>query len=941
MAPTEWDEIFEIFHAAREKPAGERVPLLDTACGENTAFRKAVEELLRHDEAATGFLGQPLFASSVDEPKPSPVRAGQQFGRYATVELIGRGGIGEVWSAHDTDLDRPVALKFLCNEELVGLNAHQITHEAKTASGLNHPGIITIYEVVHSEYTFAIAMELVDGRSLRDVYSKPIATPVLVSISLQIAQALGAAHTGGIVHGDIKPENILLRRDRYIKLVDFGLARKVTAETIALGLPALGTLRYMSPEQARGEPLTPASDIFSLGLVLYELATGHHAFSGNSPLDTAHAIVTSEPDRAFPAHVPAALQDLILSMLSKSPASRPSAGKVVDALEGLRAIPESSPVSLPPKTTLSWRFWAGLVGALVAIACATTWLVKGKREGPELADLTITPLTSQTGWEANPALSPDGNSVAFTWSPQLDVAKQVYIKRATDIEPVKLAGSEGGMIGHLAWSPDGKRIAFKRQFDRRGALYSISSSGQDERKLVELANASPSSAFDWSADGEQLVFSDSPPDAPEHQAIYLYNLHTGQRRQLTSPPLEIWGDSYPKFSPDGRTIAFKRVTGVWVDDIYLIPSSGGRLRRLTYDGRGIWGLAWMPDGKSLLVSCQRNGTIFGIWRLPLRSHSNPELVAQGGGVDAITPDTARHSQRVAWVNQVWDLNIYRVASSGTGRPVRLIASTLRDQDAVYAPDGRIAWISDRSGTREVWLSREDGSSQVQITHLNRPQIDHLRWSFDGRYLAFDSRLFGYSDIFVLECPPGHIACSGPKALKIFPAECPGWSADSKSVYFSSDRTGKWEIWKQSLSGGGPVQITDSGGYYPNESPDGKWLYFSDRHIDSTILRMPGSQGTRSAPKESLVLGRPYRVQQEGWAVSAEEIIFIDRPALGRPAAIRAFNLLTGKVRSILEIPEVFLDRADIRVSVSADGKSVLYAQLDRSGSNIILADKTR
>jgi Tol biopolymer transport system component len=628
-------------------------------------------------------------------------------------------------------------------------------------------------------------------------------------------------------------------------------------------------------------------------------------------------------------------------MLSKSPAARPRAATLADALDNLRANRESSAMNLPRITTLSGRFWAGMVGVLVAIACAITWFAKDKQQAPELADLTITPLTSQTGWEADPALSPDGKAVAFTWSPQLDIAAQAYIKRETDTEPIKLAGAEGGIIGHLVWSPDGKHIAFKRQFDRRGALYSISSSGQDERKLVDLVNASPSSAFDWSPDGRQLVFSDSPPDALEHQAIYLYDLQTTKKRQLTSPPLNIWGDSYPKFSPDGRTIAFKRVTGVWVDDIYLISSSGGGLRRLTYDGRGIWGLAWMPDGKSLLLSCQRNGTIFSIWRFPLKSPSNPELVAQGGGADAITPDTARHSQRVAWVNQIWDLNIYRTASSGMGQPVRRIASTRRDQDAVYAPDGRIAWISDRSGTREIWLSHEDGSNQVQITHLNGPQVDHLRWSFDGRYLAFDSGLHGSSDIFVLECLPGHLACSKPKALKISPAKSPGWSADSRSLYFSSDRTGRWEIWKQNLSGGVPVQITQRGGYYPTESADGKWLYFSDRNMDSSILRIPGSQAGRSAPVESLVLGRPYRVQQESWALGPGEIIFIDRPAHGRPATIRAFHLATEKVRSILEVPEVFLDRADIRVSVSRDGKFVLYAQLDRSGSNIVFADKNR
>ena len=187
-----------------------------------------------------------------------------------------------------------------------------------------------------------------------------------------------------------------------------------------------------------------------------------------------------------------------------------------------------------------------------------------------------------------------------------------------------------------------------------------------------------------------------------------------------------------------QNIAFKRVTGFWVDDVYLVQARGGEAKQFTSTRRGIWGHAWMPDGKSLLVSCQRSGTVFGIWRFPLNTPDRPELVAQGGG-DTITPATSRSSRRMAWVNQLWDLNIYRVAANGDGKPERVIASTQRDNNPAYSPDRRIAWVSDRSGSREIWLAREDGSGQTQVTHLNGPQVDHLQWSFDGRYLAFDSR----------------------------------------------------------------------------------------------------------------------------------------------------------------------------------------------------------
>lgn len=249
MKPTEWNQIFEVFHAAREKSGGERVALLDTACGENTPLRKAVEELLNEDEAACGFLSEPLFSSLSRDHHESRIAPGQRFGRYITLAQIGRGGMGEVWSAHDTDLNRPVALKFLSSEALAVLDTHQITHEARAASALNHPGIVTIHEIVQSESTFAIVMELVEGTSLRELCGKPIRIAGVLAMALQIAEALAAAHDGGTIHGDMKPENILSHRGRYVKVLDFGLARKVTAETIVADNRDAGAYFGLRPQR--------------------------------------------------------------------------------------------------------------------------------------------------------------------------------------------------------------------------------------------------------------------------------------------------------------------------------------------------------------------------------------------------------------------------------------------------------------------------------------------------------------------------------------------------------------------------------------------------------------------------------------------------------------------------------------------------------------------
>ncbi len=923
LSDEQWREVLRLAEEAAALPAGERKAFLESS--------GAVPEIVAEALTLTGDF------SSVAE---MPSGAGARIGKFEITGSLGRGGMGTVYAARDTELGRRVALKFLTPDSTVHREApRKFLREAQTASALNHPNIVTIHEVVRSGSSIAIVMELVEGLSLRQICRERVPVEKAIDMGRQIARALAAAHSIGITHRDVKPENIILRDDGCIKVLDFGLARQPGSLHHSTESVQAGTLRYMSPEQARNETLTSATDVFSFGLVLHELLTGQHAFPANTPLETAHAILVKEPSGDLPREIPAELNRLVHAMLSKAPADRPSAEAVASQLDKLLALLREPREEARRTRSFGPGSWIAALLALVVVGSVVVWLARGKRDAAELRDLTVRPLTSQAGWELAPALSPDGEAIAFTWSAKLDGQREIYVKRDKEAEPRQLTTSTTGQIGYLVWSPDQTRIAFKRQFvDRGGAIYSIGEGGGEEHKIVDLANADSSSSIDWSPDGKLLAFSDSAPGTTHPLVLYLYNLQTGEKRKLTSPRPDLWGDWNPKFAPDGKTIAFKRVTGFWVDDIYLVPTNGGEAKQFTATRRGIWGHAWMPDGKSLLVSCQTSGTVFGIWRFPLDAPARPERVAQGGG-DTITPATSPKSRRMAWVNQLWDLNIYRVAAKGGGTPQRVIASTQRDNNPAYAPDGRIAWISDRSGSREIWLAREDGSGQTQVTHLNGPQVDHLQWSFDGRYLAFDSRPKGYSDIFLVECPPGTLNCGEPQAMGVFPAVDPGWSADSGTVYFSSNRSGPSFIWKRAVSGGPVVQVTHTEALWPRESPDGKWLYFAGRQNESVIWRIPGSKGAGESAGMVSIIGLSNKAQSEGWALTENELIFLGRPDGARPAAIRAYNLTTGKIRPILDLTEVFLDRGDISLTISNDGKSILYAQLDRSGSNVIMAEK--
>jgi dipeptidyl aminopeptidase/acylaminoacyl peptidase len=375
-------------------------------------------------------------------------------------------------------------------------------------------------------------------------------------------------------------------------------------------------------------------------------------------------MLTTEPSppSSLNPSIPPPLDSLIRAMIDKNPAARPSVEEVERRLgELLQA--ERLPRAASRERRPARRVWWAIVAAYFITLGSVGWLVFGRRNLPEFANLKIQPLTSQAGWEGSPALSPDGESIAFTWTERLGAQRQIYLKRLNNSDPIKLtdAGSDG-LIGSLVWSPDKRRIAFKRSYRESGAIFSIASSGGDEKKLLELENADSLSAIDWSPDGAQLAFSERGPGGKEI-AIYLFNLRTGEKRKLTSPPREHVGDWDPKFSPDGATVAFKRVTAFWADDLYVVPVAGGSARQVTAERRGIWGHAWTADGRSLIVSCQREGSVFGLWRFPLTPQGRPERIVQGG-IDAITPATSRRTGRVAWVSQIQDLNIYRISCAG-------------------------------------------------------------------------------------------------------------------------------------------------------------------------------------------------------------------------------------------------------------------------------------
>ncbi len=388
MTPQQLDRLFELFLACREMDSEARSVWLREACQGDLSLERGVERLIREDLSAEGFLSRPMdlitrvFAFKIAE--------GQRFGRYIITSFVGRGGMGEVWKAHDEELDRAVALKFMN----AGFASSQLTREARMASALNHPGIVTVYDVTVWEGTPILVMELVNGTPLSRFCNGLIPIDQLLSVASQVSGALAAAHAAGIVHGDLKPDNIIWREDRIAKILDFGLARKTANAEGALA----GTPLYMSPEQARGEAAGTASDVYSLGLVLFELTTGQRPFRRQS-LDEIGARRTKPPKASsVRSRLPGNLDALIDRMLEPNPAKRISMHEAAEQLQ------------LRERPSVLYRVWkvAALLVCLVLAAVLMAWLFHHPRSKIDLSHMTVRPLASQPGLEDNPSISPDG-----------------------------------------------------------------------------------------------------------------------------------------------------------------------------------------------------------------------------------------------------------------------------------------------------------------------------------------------------------------------------------------------------------------------------------------------------------------------------------------------------------------------------------------------------
>jgi Tol biopolymer transport system component/predicted Ser/Thr protein kinase len=970
MNPERWQQASRILETALERNPEQLAAYLDEVCANDAELRREVESLLAASARAGSLLDSPAMAMAaplfVNDSVTSML--GRSIGRYKIVTTLGTGGMGEVYLAHDTRLGRKIALKLLPTHSTTDKDRlRRFEQEAHTASTLSHPNVCVIYEVGETEDDHHyIAMEYVDGVTLREHLTESrLKLSEVLDVAVQIASGLAAAHELGITHRDIKPENIMLRRDGYVKVLDFGLAKLTEQPTTDVTTAAqarvktdtgmvLGTSSYMSPEQARGLAVDARTDIWSLGVVIYEMVVGRPPFEGATTSDVIVSILEREPPplAQLSPEAPAELQRIITKALHKDREERYQVIK--EMLVDLKSLKQHGDVA-PARNVRPW--WRAqslmvLVAGVVLVMSGLAWFYFSRARTnptrPTMPPMKTIPFTSFPGREEWPAFSPDGKQLAFSWNGENENNFDIYVKLMDAGAPLRLT-NHPGVDSSPTWSPDGRYIAFSRFGKGESGIFMVPALGGPERKLLsfetEWVGWHPPIVV-WSPDGKYLAFTDkSYLQALESTSIVLLSIENLEKRRLMSPPAQSVGDWHPVFSPDGQTLAFTRWIREGVCDIYLVPIRGGEPKRLTFDNLDKRGLAWTADGQNIVFLSFLGGDSFRFWKISVAG-GTPEPLEIGRNLwqtGIIDPyySVSGQGRRLAYSTGLADENIWRIeAQSSKGRrasPIKLISSSLNDWGAHFSPDGkRIAFESERSGTLQVWVCEADGSNPIQLTtSMGEYFPGSPDWSPDGRQIAFDAR----AEVNSEDIRHIHVvhAEGGPSRRLTNGASydgMPSWSRDGRWIYFASNRSGGWQVWKVPVEGSEAVQVTKNGGFRACESPDGKYLYYSKFIDTSGLWRIPVEGG-----EESLILDQLQAGYWEAWVVVNEGIYFID-PETKPHATIKFFSFASHRVRQITAIEKKPRPKGP-SLAVSPDGRWILYSQLDQSGSDIMLVENFR
>ncbi len=786
--------------------------------------------------------------------------AGTRLGSYEILAPVGAGGMGEVYRARDTKLSREIAIKVL--SDALARDPEYLARferEARLLASLDHPNVAGIHGLEESEGVRFLVLELGPGETLAErIAAGPLPLENALEISRQIAEALEAAHEKGIIHRDLKPANVKITPGGRVKVLDFGLAKslsgadagKSAAATITAGGTregtVLGTPAYMSPEQARGQPVDKRTDLWSFGCVVYEMLSGKRAFGGKTASDALAAVLNHEPDfSALPRATPPSVRHVLERCLEKDAGRRlRDAGDV--RLEVESALEEMRSPSRGARRRSRWL--AAAAGAVILAAIA---LLVGRTLSPSRsagrAQPTLVQVTFAEGVEQFPAWSPDGSQLAYT--AEVGGVRRIFAKRLAGGEQTPVTSGAFDDI-QPAWSPDGRTILFvrSRQTGKRlepgdvfgqydgGDLWSVDLESKRERKLLENAY-NPS----FSPDG-RLIAVDAGWAGPRR--IWVVDSMGSNPQQITSDVSEAVVHVRPRWSPDGKKIVFQNIERTKFD-VRAADVATKKLVWVTNDLFRDLNPVWSPSGAWIHFTSDRTGGL-NIWRMPVHPDGTPagapQQLTTGAGQDveiAVSKDGRKLAFAILKQNaDLWKLPVSPQTGLGQGAPQEVLATTREDSRGTWSPDGRqIAFNSDRAGDMNIWIFTASDGSTRQLT--KGPGGDYQpEWSPDARRLVFFSTRSGNADIWSVD-----VASRDLKQLTKGPSIDinPFFSPDGSRIAYQSDQSGRLEVWVMNADGSAARQLTRLGvtGHFLRWTPDGR----------SVLFRCPcsGSPNTLAAP----------------------------------------------------------------------------------------------